>query len=211
VPQQSERPEEAEPLRLTLLLNRLQHGDREAGQEALKLIYGELHRIASGQMRYERPGHTLQTTALINEAYVRLVGSGSLQIQNRQHFFAIASQQMRRILVDYARASKAPKRGGGAVKVDLDQVSIPMEEHGFNVLLVDQALEELERLDPRAARVVELKYFGGCTDPEAAQVLSVSVPTIRRDWDFARSWLRDWMNGDHNRRPQPRRGSPESG
>lgn len=188
-----ENPDGTEPSRLTTLLNRLQRGDRDAGQEALQLIYGELHRIASGQMRRERPGHTLQTTALINEAYLRLVGSGSVQIQNRQHFFAIASQQMRHILVDYARASSGPKRGGGAVKVDLDQVSIPMEEHGLSVLLVDEALEELNRLDPRAARVVELKYFGGCTDPEAAEVLGISVPTIRRDWNFARSWLLDWI------------------
>jgi RNA polymerase sigma factor (TIGR02999 family) len=200
---QPEKSDGTEPSRLTLLLNRLQRGDRDAGQEALQLIYGELHRIASGQMRRERPGHTLQTTALINEAYLRLVGSGSMQIQNRQHFFAIASQQMRHILVDYARAANGPKRGGGAVKVELDQVAIPMREHGLNVLVVDQALEELDRIDPRAARVVELKYFGGCTDPEAAQVLSVSVPTIRRDWNFARSWLLDWMNGNPEGRPLP--------
>jgi RNA polymerase sigma-70 factor (ECF subfamily) len=176
---------------LTLLLNRMQKGDREAAEHAAQLVYGELHRIAAGQMRREKPGHTLQATALINEAYMRLAGGGSLEIQNRGHFFALASQQMRRILVDHARSSHAQRRGGGAAKVDLEVVQVAAEDRSVDVLALDDALKELERLEPRAARVVELRYFGGYTDKEVVEALGVSLATVRRDWEFARSWLFD--------------------
>lgn len=180
---------------LTALLNRMRHGDQAAGDAAAGLVYSELHRIASGQMRRERPGHTLQTTALVHEAYIRLIGSESLEIQNRAHFFAVASRQMRRILVDHARADQAQRRGGGAAKVGLDQVQLGTETENIDVLLLDEALSELERLEPRAARVVELRYFGGYTDKEAAGSLGVALATVRRDWEFARSWLFDRMRG----------------
>ena len=173
----------------------MRHGDQDAGEAAVELVYSELHRIASSQMRRERPGHTLQTTALVHEAYIRLVGSESLEIQNRGHFFAVASQQMRRILVDHARAGQAQRRGGGATRVQIEQVQSGQEAQSIDVLVLDEALTELERLEPRAARVVELRYFGGYTDKEVVEALGVALATVRRDWEFARSWLFDRMRG----------------
>ena len=185
---------------LTYLLNRMQAGDPAAAEEAVPLIYGELHRIAAREMRGERPGHLLQTTALIHEAYTRLVGSGAMEIRNRDHFFAIASRQMRRILVDIARSENAQRHGGLAPKVSLDHLQIGVEGHsasgqGINLLLLDDALQKLESIDPRAAKVVELRYFGGYTDREVAEALGVGLSTVRRDWDFARSWLFDHIAG----------------
>ncbi|MGC9946066.1 MAG: sigma-70 family RNA polymerase sigma factor [Bryobacteraceae bacterium] len=180
---------------LTQLLNRMQKGDRAAGEEAAAKIYGELHRIASREMRRERPGHTLQTTALVNEAYMRLAAAGSLEIQSRGHFFAVASQQMRRILVDHARSAGAQRRGGGAMQVDLDAVAIGVEGRSVDLLLLDESLAELEKIEPRAAKVVELRYFGGYTDKEVVEALGVSLATVRRDWEFARSWLFRRMQG----------------
>jgi len=186
---------EPDPPPLTALLNRMRLGDRDASEAAVEQVYSELHRIAAGQMRRERPGHTLQTTALVHEAYVRLIGSESLEIQNRGHFFAIASQQMRRILVDHARASQAQRRGGDAVQIDLSQVQLGVETQNIDVLLLDESLTELERLEPRAAQIVELRYFGGYTDKEVVEALGVALSTVRRDWEFARSWLFDRMRG----------------
>jgi RNA polymerase sigma-70 factor (ECF subfamily) len=189
------KPEEIEPSNITALLNRMRCGDREAGDEVAGMVYGELHRIASREMRHEREGHTLQTTALVHEAYLKLAGAQSLEIRNRGHFYAVASQQMRRILVDHARSSAATRRGGGALKVDLDKLRIGAAERSIDVLLLDESLGELERLDPRAAKVVELRYFGGYTDTEVVEALGVSMATVRRDWEFARSWLFDRMQG----------------
>lgn len=193
------RSEESQSRDLTLLLNQMQQGDPAAGEQAVELVYGELHRIASRELHRERPGHLLQTTALIHEAYVRLVGSEALQIHNRMHFFAIASQQMRRILVDYARAQNAQRRGGGALNVTLDGVNVSTDPRGIDLLLLDEALRDLQQVDPRAAQIVELRYFGGHTDKEAAEALGVSVPTVRRDWEFARSWLFDRMQGSESK------------
>lgn len=184
---------------LTILLNRMREGDRNAGNQAAALVYRELHRIASREMRRERAGHILQTTALVNEAYLRLAGpSQSLQIQDRAHFFALAAKQMRRILVDHARSSRAQRHGGSALRVDLDRVTLGTGEANIDVLLLNECMEELERLDPRAAQVVELRYFGGYSDKEVVEALGVSLATIRRDWEFARSWLFDRMrdNGE---------------
>jgi RNA polymerase sigma factor (TIGR02999 family) len=189
------KPEEIEPSGITALLNRMRNGDREAGDEVAGLVYGELHRIASREMRHEREGHTLQTTALVHEAYLKLAGAQSLEIQNRGHFFAVASQQMRRILVDHARSSSAQRRGGGALKVEIDKLQIGAAERSIDVVLLDESLRELERLDPRSAKVVELRYFGGYTDKEVVEALGVSLATVRRDWEFARSWLFDRMQG----------------
>jgi RNA polymerase sigma factor (TIGR02999 family) len=175
---------------LTWLLNRMRQGDADAGNRAAAIVYHELHRIASRQMKRERAGHTLQTTALVNEAYLRLAGSpGSAQIQNRGHFFALAAKQMRHVLIDYARSSRAQRHGGGATPVELDRITLRTAEENIDLLLLHECLEELERLDPRAARVVELRYFGGYTDPETAEALGASLSRVRRDWEFARSWL----------------------
>ncbi len=191
----------AEPSNLTLLLRQMRLGDHDAAEKAVALVYGELHRIASRELRRERPGHLLQTTALIHEAYARLVESDALEIQNRSHFFAVASQQMRRILVDYARAGNAQRRGGGAVPLELDRVQAGIDPRGIDLLQLDEALRELERIDSRAAKVVELRFFGGYTDREAVEVLGVPLTTVRRDWEFARSWLFDRMNGDSHEPP----------
>lgn len=183
------------PSGLTHLLNRMQSGDRNAGEQAVGLVYDELHRIASRQMRGERDGGQLQTTALIHEAYMRLVGGGPIEIQSRGHFFAIASQQMRRVLVDAARSERAQKRGGPALKISLEAVNIGTGSRSEDLLALDEALRELERIDPRAAKVVELRYFGGYTDKEVVDTLGVALSTVRRDWEFARSWLFDKMYG----------------
>jgi RNA polymerase sigma-70 factor, ECF subfamily len=179
---------------LTVLLNRMRQGDREAGDKALAEVYSELHRIASREMRREGPGHTLQTTALISEAYLRFVNAGSLKIENRGHFYAVASQQMRRILVDHARARRTRKRDGGA-KVELDNIQLAQQAPHVDVLLLEDALTELEKIQPRAAQVVELRFFGGYTDKEVVEALGVSMATVRRDWEYARSWLFQWMRG----------------
>jgi RNA polymerase sigma factor (TIGR02999 family) len=194
------KSEESQPEDLTLLLTRMQHGDRDSAEKAVALVYGELHRIASLALRDERPGHILQTTALIHEAYTRLIGSKSLEIQNRSHFFAVASQQMRRVLVDHARARNAQRRGGGAINVGLEGVQAGIDPRGIDLLSLDEALRELERVDPRALQVVELRFFGGYTDREVGEALGLSPAAVRRDWEFARAWLFDRM---HQEPPMP--------
>ena len=179
---------------LTLLLTQMQNGDDQAAEKAIALVYSELHRIASRELRGEKPGHLLQTTALIHEAYTRLIGAEALEIHSRTHFFAVASQQMRRVLVDHARAGKAQKRGGGAAKVALDNVQAGIDPRSIDLVSLDESLGELERIDPRAAQVVELRFFGGYTDHEIGEALGISGPTVRRDWEFARSWLFDRMH-----------------
>jgi RNA polymerase sigma-70 factor, ECF subfamily len=188
--------ERSEAPDLTLLLNRMREGDREAGNQAVALVYHELHRIASREMRREREGHLLQTTALVNEAYLRLLGSQSITIQDRGHFFALASKQMRRILIDHARSQGAQRRGGRAVQVDIDRMPLPSGTKSIDLLLLNESLEELERLDPRAAQIVELRYFGGYTDQEVVEAVGASLSTVRRDWEFARTWLFDRMRDD---------------
>lgn len=190
--------EQTRPVDLTLLLKQMQRGDRTAGERAIDLVYAELHRIASRELQRERPGHVLQTTALIHEAYTRLIDPQALEFQNRTHFFAIASRQMRRVLIDYARAKNAQRRGGGTVSIGLDGVQAGFHPRDIDLLLLDEALRELERIDARAAQVVELRFFGGYTDAEAAEALGTSLATIRRDWEFARSWLFDRMHSDPN-------------
>ena len=184
---------------LTALLNRMQRGDQPAGEQAVAMVYDELHRIASRALRGERPGHLLQTTALINEAYARMVGSKSLEIQNRGHFFAIVSQQMRRVLVDYARAQNAQRRGSGGIALSLSDIDGGRQPgttpRGVDLLLLDEALRDLQDVHPRAAQIVELRYFGGYTDHEVAEAVGVSFGTVRRDWEFARAWLFNRMHG----------------
>ncbi|HBY61761.1 MAG TPA: RNA polymerase subunit sigma-70, partial [Solibacterales bacterium] len=150
--------------------------------------------LASSIMKQERGNHTLQPTALVHEAYVRLFGGGDVAWQSRSHFFAVAARQMRRILVDHARAVQAEKRGGEAVRLSLDDANqagaVAFDE---DVLAVDEALSRLEQIDARAAKVVEFRYFGGLTEPETAEALGIGISTMKRDWDFARSWLFDQL------------------
>lgn len=192
---ETREPPIADPSRLTALLNLMQQGDRDAAEQAVGLVYGELHRIAVNRLAHEHPEHSLQATALINEAYLRLMGAGPLPISNRGHFLALASEQMRRILVDHARFERAGKRGGDAVRVCLDDVQLGSAEQSVDVLSLDEALNNLQQFDPRAAQVVVLRYFGGHKEEEVAEILEVSLSTVRRDWEFARSWLYSRMRG----------------
>jgi RNA polymerase sigma factor (TIGR02999 family) len=174
---------------ITQLIQDCRKGDAEASQKLIAAAYKELRRLAQTFMRHERSNHTLQATALVNEAYVRLVGQEKIEFQDRAHFFAVLANQMRFVLVDHARKTRAAKRGGAAIKLSLDEVYGLGEKRDEEILLVHEALSRLEKLDPKAARVIELRFFGGLTEKEAAQALGVSVATLKRDWVFARSWL----------------------
>jgi RNA polymerase sigma factor (TIGR02999 family) len=175
--------------RVTELLVRWSRGDEASLAELTPLVYEELRRLAHRQMGAERTDHTLQTTALVNEAYLRLADQTNPCWQNRAHFFAVAARAMRQILVSYARTQQAQKRGGGAVKVDLDEVALVSPEESKEIVELHEALEQLSALDSRKAQVVELKYFGGLNYEEIAEVLKISRITARRDWEFAKVWL----------------------
>jgi len=174
---------------VTALLRRWRDGDEAALNKLTPLVYDELHRLAHKYIRRERPGHTLQTTALVNEAYVRLVDQNSVDWQNRAHFFGVAAQVMRHILVDYARQQTAVKRGGGVERFNLDEGLIISKESAAELVALDEALKALSNLYPRRSKVVELRYFGGLNNKEASEILNVSETTIERDWRFARAWL----------------------
>jgi RNA polymerase sigma factor (TIGR02999 family) len=182
------------PQRLTQLLAHWSHGDDAALGELTPLVYEELRRLAHHHMGREHPGHTLQTTALVNEAYLRLAGQTSPNFTNRSHFFAVAAQAMRQILVNYAKASQSQKRGGGAIKVELDEAAIVSPEQSKAIVDLHEAIERLGALDTRKARVVELKYFGGLNHDEIAEVMKISTVTVRRDWVFAKAWLYDELH-----------------
>jgi RNA polymerase sigma factor (TIGR02999 family) len=175
--------------RVTELLAQWSHGDDAAVGELTPLVYEELRRLAHHFMEGQRPDHTLQTTALVNEAYLRLADQTNRRWQNRAHFFAVAARAMRQILVSYARSQRSQKRGGGALMVELDEVAIVSPEESKEVIDLHEALERLAALDSRKAQVVELKYFGGLNYDEMAEVLKISRITVRRDWEFARAWL----------------------
>jgi len=177
------------PPDLTRLLLAWSDGDETALQRLMPLVYSELRRLAERYMGRERAGHTLQTTALINETYLRLVGARDVHWQNRAHFYAVSAGAMRRILVDFARARKNLKRGGGARPVPLDEQVLAGLTRSADLLALDEALERLAALSPRQGRVVELRYFGGMTEQEVAEVLHVSSRTVRSDWQLARAWL----------------------
>src|SRR5207249_5170306 len=175
--------------RVTDLLTRWSDGDDAALAKLTPLVYGELRRLAHREMSAERPDHTLQTTALVNEAYLRLADQTNPRWQNRAHFFAVAARAMRRILVSYARSQRSQKRGGGALKIELDETGLVSPEESQEIVDLHEALERLGALDSRKAQVVELKYFGGLNYDEMAEVLKISPVTVRRDWEFARAWL----------------------
>ncbi|HEU4690742.1 MAG TPA: sigma-70 family RNA polymerase sigma factor [Vicinamibacterales bacterium] len=179
--------------RMTTLIAELRQGNTAARDELVTLVYPELRRIAANYMRQERPGHTLRTTALINEMYVRLFGTVRVDWQSRAHFFAAVAREMRHILVDHARARNARKRGDGRLAVSLTDVDVAAGEPSEDILALDEALSRLESIDPRASRVVELRYFSGLSEREAAEAIGVSLSTLKRDWHFARAWLLDQL------------------
>ena len=177
------------PHRVTQLLEQWSHGDDAALAELTPLVYKELRRLAHRHMGGERRDHTLQTTALVNEAYLRLAGQTNPSWQDRAHFFAVAARAMRQILVNYAKSQGSQKRGGGAIKVELGEAALVSQEQSKEIVDLHEALERLATLDARKAQVVELKYFGGLNYDEMAEVLKISPVTVRRDWEFARAWL----------------------
>src|SRR5437870_1098316 len=177
------------PHEVSQLLRAWSSGDEAALQTLIPLVYEELHRIARRYMGREREGHTLQTSALVNEAYLRLVDWKNVEWQNRAHFFAVAAQMMRRILVDFARDRHYLKRGGGALQVSLAEAAGLASERGTDLVALDDALIALAEVDQRKSRVVELRFFGGLSVEETAEVLKVSPDTVHRDWRFAKAWL----------------------
>jgi len=174
---------------VTQLLVDWSHGDKAALDRLVPIVHHELRRLARRHMRGERTGHTLQTTALVNEAYLRLVDCNRMQWQNRAHFFAVAAQLMRRILIDHARSHLYQKRGGGAIKVSLDEASGLAEERAADIVAIDEALKELAAFDARKSEIVELRFFGGLSIEETAEVLAISAPTVQREWRKAKAWL----------------------
>ncbi len=180
---------QALPEEVTGLLLAWSAGDQAALEKLMPLVYAELHRLAKRYMRREYAGHTLQTSALVNEAYLRLIDAHGVRWENRAHFFAVSAQIMRRILVDFARAKRKLKRGGGAQQVTLDEGLVLSPERGADLLALNEALEKLAVLNERQSRVVELRYFGGLNEDEVAEALKVSPRTVRSDWSLARAWL----------------------
>jgi RNA polymerase sigma factor (TIGR02999 family) len=181
---------EPSAIQITELLRSWSEGDEGAIEQLMPLVYDELHRMARRYMSSEKPGHTLQATALVNEAYLRLVNASGANWQNRTHFFAVSAQVMRRILVDWARSRQAAKRGNDVTALELDEaLAIPMQT-GADLVAVDDALKALALVDPRKSQVVELRFFGGLSVEETAEVLKVSRETVHRDWRLAKSWLR---------------------
>src|SRR6185295_508768 len=167
---------------LTQLLADWAKGDRSALDKLFPLVHSELRRIAQRQMSQERPGHTLQATALVNEAYLKLAGRQGFEWQNRAHFFAVAAQVMRHILIDHARAHARDKRGGGAIQVSLNEAAVLAEDQVEHFVALDEALRTLEQIDPQKGRIVELRYFGGLSIEDTADVLNISPRTVRREW-----------------------------
>ena len=174
---------------ITQLLDDWRQGDEEALSRLMQLIYGELEQLATAHLRRERRDHTLQTSALVNEAYLRLLGQQHVKWQNRAHFYAIAARMMRRILANHARDRVTAKRGGGAAHLPLEETALSGEESLAETLAVDEALRGLASVHPQQAQVVEMRYFGGMKSEEIAEVLGVSVPTVSRRWRVARAWL----------------------
>ena len=183
------------PHLVTTLLKKWSDGDERALEQLMPLVHDELHRLAHQHMRREGPGHILQTSALINEAYLRLVEQPEIRWENRNHFFGIAARLMRRILVDDARKRNSAKRGGSLIQVPLDEATSVVQEQAANVVALDEALKTLETIDVRQGQIVELRFFGGLSIEETANVLKVSPGTVMRDWTFARAWLRNEMSG----------------
>ena len=182
------KPDYATP-EITRLLVEWSDGNQAALDALMPIVHAELQKLAHSFMRRENSAHTLQTTALVNEAYLRLIDQNRVQWQNRTHFFGIAAQMMRRILIDHARKHEFAKRGGGAIKISLDDVAEISDEKAAEMIALDEALSELAEIDARRARVVELRYFGGLSNDEISTILKISVNTVMRDWNLAKAWL----------------------
>lgn len=174
---------------VTLMLERVSEGDRDAVDHLLPIVYDELRRLAESHLRHEQPDHTLQATALVHEAYLRLIDQTRVRWQNRAHFFAVAAQSIRRILVDHARGKRRQKRGGGRPTLSLDEALALGHERETDLVALDEALTRLSVEHPDKARVVEMRFFGGLTTEDAAEVLDVTTRTVERHWQFARAWL----------------------
>jgi RNA polymerase sigma-70 factor, ECF subfamily len=185
---------ESHPGEVTKLLIELRAGDREAEEKLIPLVYDELRHLAAFYLRGERPGHTLQATALVHEAYIRLARLTDLDWRSRSHFFAIAATAMRRILVDHARAQRADKREGFKEAISLDEALIVSPEKSTELISLNEALDRLAKLDERQSRVVELRFFGGLSEEETGEVLGISTRTVKRDWRVAKAWLFDEVN-----------------
>ncbi len=183
---------------VTRLLQQWKDGDQSAFDRLLPIVYDELHRMAKRYMRQQDPGHTLRTTALIHEAYLRLVGQREKPGENRSHFFGVTAKAMRHILVDYARSRHSEKRGGQARQVSLDETAVVSTARARELVQLDDALEQLTKLAPRQGRVVELRYFGGLSVAETAEVLKVSPDTVMRDWSLAKAWLYKTLSQHEN-------------
>ena len=181
---------------ITELLVGYGRGDKEALDQLMPVVYDELRRQAARYLRREQAGHTLQTTALIHEAYVRLVDQRNVQWQNRAHFFGIAAQLMRRILVDHARTKKRAKRGGSDIRVSLEEATVVVKGQDLDVVALDQALDRLAQIDEQQSRVVELRFFSGLTVEETAEVMGISAATVKRDWSMAKAWLHRELSGE---------------
>jgi len=186
----------ASPQDITQLLSDWSRGDKAALDKLTPLVYAELRQIARRQMGKERVGHTLQPTALVNEAYLKVAGQGGSEWQSRAHFFAVCAQVMRHILVDHARTHARDKRGGGAVHVSLDEAAGAVSVQAANFVALDEALSTLETLDPQKGRIVELRYFGGLSVEEVAKILKISPATVGREWRRAKAWLYQELQKD---------------
>jgi len=191
---------ERAPNDVTVLLAEVTKGDRQAASKLIPLVYDELRRLAGRYMRRERADHTLQATALVHEAYLKLVQQPSVEWQNRAHFFGIAAQVMRHILVDHARGHGREKRGAGQQVVSLDEAFVFSPEKSVELLKLDESLQRLTKLDPRQGRIVELRFFGGLTVEETAHVLGVSPKTVKREWSVAKAWLHGDLRKGHDNR-----------
>jgi len=194
---------------VTELLVDCTNGDHEALDKLIPLVYEELHRLASHYLRRERSNHTLQTTALVHEAYLRLVDQKNSNWQNRAQFFGVAAQMMRRILIDYARSHRASKRGGSYRRLSLSETAILYENKNADLMVLDQMLDQLAVIDPQQSRVVELRIFAGLTVEETAEVMGISSRTVKREWSMARAWLHQQIkrtgtaNKSNMKRPPP--------
>ena len=181
---------------VTQLLLAWSDGDETALDRLMPLVYSELRRLAKSHMRRERPGHTIQTAALIHEAYLRLIDAGQVRVENRRSFFGVAARLMRQVLVDLARERKSQKRGGAALQVSFDEALVISKQPDEGLLALDEPLQELARIDARKSQMVELRFFGGLSVDETAEALGVSVETIHRDWRLAKSWLLRRLRGE---------------
>ncbi len=189
------------PSTVSRLIASVRNGDAGAAATLMPLLYGELHRLALYYMRNERPGHTLQATALVNEAYLKLVDQSEANWENRAQFIGVAAQVMRRVLIDHARAHKAAKRGGLQQKVPLEDVVLAAEGQPDDLIALDEALDRLAKVDERQSRIVELRYFAGLTVEQTADVLGISPKTVKRDWAVARAWLHRELHNPDDPRP----------